>query len=147
MRSPRVLVLALALACAFAAAPFVRAEVPAPAYQVIVNSNNPVTIADRQYLEDAFLKKITMWPAGGVIRPVDLVPRSPVRHRFTEDVLRRSVEAVRVYWQQRIFSGRDLPPELDADEEVINYVLKYDGAVGYVSGTVTTHGCRALTVR
>jgi ABC-type phosphate transport system substrate-binding protein len=119
----------------------------AQAYVVIINPNNPASAVDRQFLEDALLKKATRWPNGEVIRPVDLAASSPVRHAITADVLRRSVEAVKGYWQQRIFSGRDVPPpELDTDDEVVEYVLKYDGAIGYVSNGANLGGARVVPV-
>jgi ABC-type phosphate transport system substrate-binding protein len=125
-----------------------RASAPAVAYQVVAHPNNPTSSVDRGFLEDAFLKKTSTWPTGEVIRPVDLAPGSPVRRRFTEDVLKRSVQAVKGYWQQRIFSGRDVPPpELESDDEVVRYVLKYDGAVGYVSASATLNGSKVLPVR
>ena len=124
------------------------ARPPLPAYQVIVHPENPTTNVDRKFLEDAFLKKITTWPNGNSIRPVDRTASSPVRRAFSEEVLNRSVEAVKGYWQQRIFSGRDVPPpELETDDDVVSYVLKYDGAVGYVSGEAALKGARVLTVR
>lgn len=62
-------------------------------------------------------------------------------------MIKRSVEAVRSYWQQRIFSGRDVPPpELDTDEEVVRYVLKHDGAVGYVSAGADIDGLKVISV-
>ena len=64
---------------------------PPPVYRIIVNPSNPATSVDRSFLEDAFLKKITTWPGGDVIHPVDLAPDSPVRRKFTRDVLNRSV--------------------------------------------------------
>ena len=89
-------------------------------YQVIVNPSNPATTLDQAFVEDAFLKKTTHWSTDDVIRPADLVSSSPVRRKFTEDLLKRSVEAVKGYWQQRIFSGRDVPPpEFETDEDVI----------------------------
>jgi len=89
---------------------------------------------DRKFLADAFLKKTTRWDDGELIRPVDQVPDSPVRRKFSEDVVKRSVAAVRSYWQQVIFTGRGVPPpEVGGDDEVVRYVLKYSGAVGYVS--------------
>jgi ABC-type phosphate transport system substrate-binding protein len=120
-----------------------------PAYQVIVHPGNRVTSVDRKFLEDAFLKKITRWPDDDVvIRPVDLAPGSAARRAFSEGVLNRSVEAVKGYWQQRIFSGRDVPPpELDSDEEVVRYVLKYEGAVGYISGGANPGGSKVVGVR
>jgi len=62
-------------------------------------------------------------------------------------VLKRSVEAVKGYWQQRIFSGHDVPPpEFDSDDDVVKYVLKHEGAVGYVSGNANLNGSKVLTV-
>lgn len=99
-------------------------------------------------LEDAFLKKVKTWPNGETIRPVDLEPGSSARQRFTAEVLRRPVAAVLAYWQQCIFSGRNVPPpELDTDEKVLSYVKKYPGAVGYVSGSAYVSGVKVITVQ
>jgi ABC-type phosphate transport system substrate-binding protein len=121
---------------------------PVPVYRIIVNPGNPATSVDRSFLEDAFLKKITTWPGGDVIHPVDLAPDSPVRRKFTRDVLNRSVEAVKGYWQQRIFSGRDVPPpEMDSDDDVVRFVLKHEGGVGYVSGTAAIGDAKIVVVQ
>jgi ABC-type phosphate transport system substrate-binding protein len=126
----------------------VSADTRTSAYEVIVNSSNPVNAMSRDFLADAFLKKITSWPRGETIRPVDLPPNSPVRKRFTEEVLHRSVAEVKGYWQQRIFSGRDVPPpELDTDDDVVTYVNKYTGAVGYVSAGANLNGAKILGVQ
>jgi ABC-type phosphate transport system substrate-binding protein len=144
-RSAVLLVVVLAL---FALAARGSAEGRAPVYQVIVNANNPAASIDREFVADAFLKKISTWPNNEVVHPVDLAPGSPVRRQFSDEVLHRSVAEVKSYWQQRIFSGRDVPPpELDTDEEIVKYVLKYDGAIGYVSGTAALSGTKALTVK
>jgi hypothetical protein len=75
-------------------------------------------------------------------------PNSEVRRRFTEQILRRPLSAVRAYWQQRIFSGRELPPpELESDEQVASYVRKNAGAVGYVSGSSSLDGLKAISVQ
>jgi ABC-type phosphate transport system substrate-binding protein len=119
-----------------------------PAFVVIVNARNPVTAVDRSFVEDAFLKKVTTWSGGEVIRPVDLPADSSVRRTFTHAVLNRSVEAVKGYWQQRIFSGRDVPPpELETDEDVVRFVLKYEGGIGYVSGTSRVDGCKVVGIQ
>jgi ABC-type phosphate transport system substrate-binding protein len=119
-----------------------------PAFRVIVNPGNPTGSIERRTVADAFLKKTTRWPDGSLIRPVDLGGQSPTRQRFSEDILGRSVSAVRSYWQQLVFSGRDLPPpELDTDEEVIRYVLRYAGAIGYVSGGGNVENVKVLSVR
>jgi hypothetical protein len=62
--------------------------------------------------------------------------------------LNRSVTAVRSYWQQVIFAGRDVPPpELPGDARVLEYVRQHSGGVGYVSVTADTAGAKVLAVR
>jgi ABC-type phosphate transport system substrate-binding protein len=118
------------------------------AFRVIVNPSNTTTVVERRFLAEAFLKKTTRWADGSVIRPVDLDGESGVRRRFSEDVIGRSVSAVKNYWQQVVFSGRDLPPaELDTDDQVIQYVVKHEGAVGYVSGTANIDRVKTLTMK
>jgi hypothetical protein len=124
------------------------AEEGPPAFVVIANAKNPTASSPREFLSNAFLKKTTRWDDGETIRPVDLGPASPARRAFSQKVLDRSVAAVRSYWQQRIFSGRDLPPpELGSDDAVIEYVGRNRGAVGYVSGTAHLHDVKILPVK
>lgn len=118
-----------------------------PAFLIIVHSTNPATTVDRRFLTEAFLKKKTRWPGGDVIRPVDQLAGAGVRSRFSAGVLERSVDAVRRYWLQRIFAGRDVPPpELESDADVVQYVLRQPGAVGYVSASAPIDGAKALRI-
>jgi ABC-type phosphate transport system substrate-binding protein len=117
-------------------------------WRVIVNPTNPATSVDRRFLADVFLKKITRWSRGDGVRPIDQRADATVRARFSEEVLGRSVASIQNYWAQLVFSGRDLPPpELDTDDEVVQFVLRNVGAVGYVSASANLGSTRALTVR
>ena len=118
------------------AAMFLAASSFADSYQLIANAKVPADSVERRFVMDTFFKKVTHWPEDGIIQPVDQRPDSLVRRKFSEDVLGRSVMGVKSYWQQLIFSGADVPPpELGNDEEVIRYVSKTPGAVGYVSSS------------
>jgi ABC-type phosphate transport system substrate-binding protein len=132
-----------------AATPARAQTVPSSAgYQLIVHGRHSTTQIDRSFVAQAFLKKIRKWPDGAAIQPVDLEPGSSVRHRYSVDVLGRSIDAVRSYWQQMIFSGRELPPaELPGDEEVVSFVARTPGAIGYVSPAVPLKGVKVLAVR
>jgi hypothetical protein len=121
-------------------------ETPAD-FLVVVHPEQPSESAAREFLADAFLKRTTRWRGGEAINPVDLRADSRVRKAFSARVLNRSVAAVRSYWQQRIFSGRGVPPpELDSDEAVVRYVISHPGAVGYVSGGAKLDRARVLRV-
>ena len=115
--------------------------------RIVVHPSNATRSDAPSFLADAFLKKVTRWPSGETIRPLDQIPSSPVRRLFSRSILKKTVTAVRSYWQQRIFSGRDVPPpELDSDAAVIAYVERNPGAVGYVSSGAKLGTTRELQV-
>ena len=117
-------------------------------FHLIVHPENKGSGVTRQFVADAFLKNITEWSDGTTIKPIDQRADSTVRRDFSQNVLHRSVAAVRSYWQQRIFSGRGVPPpELDSDQAVVNYVRANRNAVGYVRSGVDLSKVRVLDVR
>jgi ABC-type phosphate transport system substrate-binding protein len=118
-----------------------------PRYSVIVHRDNHLDTVSREYVSEIFLKRATRWPDDAVIRPVDLPASSRVRREFTEEVLGRSVAAVKNYWQQVVFSGRDVPPpELETDADVVTYVKHHANAIGYVSTATALDGVKVVEV-
>jgi ABC-type phosphate transport system substrate-binding protein len=114
----------------------------------LIHPENPLTSLSQDFVTDVFLKRVTRWHDGETAHPVDQRADSGVRKLFSEGVLRRSVAAIKRYWQQRIFSGRELPPpELDSDEAVVAYVLKHRGAIGYVSAAAKLDRTKAVSVQ
>jgi ABC-type phosphate transport system substrate-binding protein len=120
---------------------------PANDFKVIVHAARPETQLARGFLADAFLKNLTRWRDDETIRPVDQRSGAAVRRRFSEVVLKRSVSAVKTYWQQRIFSGRGVPPpELDSDDAVVRWVEEHPGAVGYITGSASPGRTKVIAV-
>jgi ABC-type phosphate transport system substrate-binding protein len=120
----------------------------APAFLVVLNEANPITSLSPEELSDLFLKKSSRWSDGSLVVPVDQGEDSHIRERFNREVHRKSAAGVRAYWQQRIFSGRDIPPpEKRGDAEVIAFVRNNPAAIGYVSAAAFTSGVKVLVVR
>jgi ABC-type phosphate transport system substrate-binding protein len=120
---------------------------PGAGLRLIVHPGNDVGSMERELLADAFLKKATRWPDGEAIEPVDQRFGSPIREHFSQHVLRRSAAAIRSYWQQRIFTGRGVPPpELESDAAVLRYVQTHRGGVGYVSESAVITAVNVITV-
>ncbi len=116
-----------------AALPAVCAEEP---YQIVVNSANTTGSLSKEKLAAYFLKKETRWSDGTKIVVVDRNPGAAVRVAFSKVVLGKDVAAVKSYWQRQLFSGRETPPaEFDSDREVLDFIAKTPGAIGYVSAT------------
>jgi len=137
VRSPLARSIALALALWPAAAGVAGA---ADAFVVIVHPSVTGGSVRRADLGAVFLKKALRWSGGGGLAvPVDQSGTSPVRIAFSEGVLRQPVERVVQYWQKQMFSAARLspPPVKASDAEVIAFVAKNAGAVGYVAAGTT----------
>ena len=124
------------------------ASAPAPSYVVIVNVANPTTSMTHAEIAKLFLKRKLRWTHGRLVVPVDQRPDSPTRVSFSIAVLRKKPSAVENYWQQQIFSARELPPvEKASDGDVMAFVQLNPDAIGYVSaGAVLAPGVRALEI-
>ncbi len=117
-------------------------------FKVIVRSDNTITAVDRSFLRDVFLKKTTEWHDGSTIRPVDLAQSSSAREHFTQDVLKKTPSQLKNYWNQQIFSGKNVPPpEASSAADMISYVLGTPGAVGYLPAGVDPGGAKVIEVR
>jgi hypothetical protein len=146
-RVAKALILMVSAAVVVAGTGMALADESHPGFRVVSHLDNATGPVERQFLADAFLKKATTWPDGQIILPIDLRYGTAVRHRFSEQVLRRSAAAIRSYWQQRIFTGRGVPPpELESDAAVLRYVQSHRGAVGYVSESAETSAVKVITV-
>lgn len=137
---PALRLLALLLLCA--AAPALADE-----FKVVVHPDNPASELGRGQVSQLLLKKVLRWPDGTPAMPVE--PASErLRRRVAEAVHQRSLNAIRSYWNQQIFSGRDVPPlEKAGDAEVVAYVRANPGAIGYVSPTADVTGVKVVAVR
>ena len=120
----------------------------AAGYKVIVNNANGKSSLAKKELSQLFMKKTAKWSDGAPVMAVDQTEKSSVRERFTQEVHGKSVAAVKSYWQQQIFSGRDVPPvEKSSDAQVIAFVKQNAGAIGYVAEGADTAGVKVVTVQ
>ncbi len=106
----------------------------AEGFQVVVNSANPTRTMHRAQLAEIFMKKSKIWDNGVPAIPIDRLPRSPIRESFSVAVHGRAASAVHNRWNQLLFSGRGIPPEIkETDDQVKDYVRSHPGAIGYLS--------------
>lgn len=139
MRALPVLAAALLLGLAAPAA--------ADDFKVVVHPDNPVGELSAAQVSRLFLKRTLRWPEGRPVQPVE--PAAPhLRERFALAVHEKSLNAVKAYWNQLIFSGRDVPPiEKATDAEVLAYVRANPGAIGYVAPGADLAGVKVVVLR
>lgn len=116
-------------------------------FKIVVNTGIHVESMPKKAISDLFLKRTTKWENGTSVVPVDQTESASVRDEFSKSVLGKPTAAVKSYWNQQIFSGREVPPvEKPSDAEVLKFVKATAGAVGYVSEGAPTDGVRVLQV-
>ncbi len=130
-----------------AGAMFVTVAAQAATFKVIVNNSVSASSLSKKAASDLFLKKTTKWENGAAVLPVDQIDSSSAREGFSKAVHGKTAAAVKSYWNQQIFSGRDVPPvEKKSDAEVLAFVRSTPGAIGYVSDAAAVDGVRVVTV-
>lgn len=143
MRITRHLVGVAIAACAAFATPAAAQD-----FKVIVNSANSTSDLSAAVAAKIFLKETTKFPNGSAATPVDQGKASPVRAAFSKSVIGRPVSAVESYWQQQIFSGKEVPPAAkSSDDDVVAFVKGNPGAIGYVSAGASTAGVKVIDVK
>ncbi len=131
------------------AAALVALALPAAAeeFKVIVNPSNAVGSLSKDEATALFLKKVTHWSDGKVVHVVEPAPGN-VRDAFYRNVAGKSPSAIKAYWNQLIFSGREVPPvSKTSDEDVVAFVRANPGALGYVSAGADAHGVKTVDLK
>ena len=83
---------------------------------------------------------------GSAVVPV--LEKSGATHEaFLRQYLDRGSEEIQTYYQGLVFTGKgSMPRELNSDAEVVAYVARTRGAIGYVSTAASTEGVKVLVV-
>src|SRR5690349_5976275 len=116
------------------------------AYKLIVNPENAATSVSADFVRKAYLHKATEWSDGTTIRPVDA--KVAVRTRFTKEILKKTPQQLKSFWNQQIFSGKGVPPPVvDSAADVVTYVMKNPGAIGYVPASADTGRAKVIEVK
>jgi ABC-type phosphate transport system substrate-binding protein len=116
-------------------------------FKLVVNASNPVESLSKDEAAELFLKKVTRWSSGQVVHVVEPAEVS-VRNAFYRSVAGKSPSAVKAYWNQLIFSGREVPPvSKTSDADVIAFVRSNPGALGYVSAGTEARGVKAIALK
>ncbi len=119
-------------------------------YVVVVNPRNPIRKLSQSQLSRIYLGKLQGWDIEGRIEPVvalDLNPASPIRQKFTQDVLRKSMSEAEAYWRQEVYAGRSFPPLEQTEPEALDQVRKSVGGIAYVSAAADLKGVKVVSVR
>ena len=119
------------------------------AAEVKVIANSSVTLSDisTDELKRIFLATKTSLDDGTRVEPV--LGKSGAAHEsFLKEYVGKTDAALSTYYRSLVFTGKaSLPKSFASDAEVISYVAKTKGAVGYVSAAAAVTGVKTLEVK
>jgi hypothetical protein len=123
------------------------AAVQAADVKIIANESVGATSISADELKGVFLATKTSLSDGSHVTPV-LEKGGPVHEAFLKEYLGKSDSALETYYRSLVFTGKaSMPKTLTSDAEVVAYVTKTKGAVGYVAPDAATEGVKVLETK
>jgi TonB family protein len=114
--------------------------------KVIANVNVPADTISAQELKSVFLAEKSSLRDGTRVEPV-FAKGGPAHETFLREYLHESDDQLQNYFRSLVFSGRhSMPKSIGSDAEVVAYVAKNKGAIGYVSAEANTNGVKSLDI-
>jgi len=83
-----------------------------------------------------YLLRITTWPEGGHIVPVNRDATSRIREKFTMTVLQQDNTSLAIYWNEMHFMGKQPPVVQGSDQAVLAFIRNVPGSIGYISASI-----------
>ena len=115
--------------------------------KVIANPSVGASSVSADELKNVFLITKTSLADGSHVEPV-LEKGGPTHEAFIKEYLGKSDAALQTYYRSLVFTGKaSMPKTLDGDAEVVAYVAKTKGAVGYVGAGAGSAGVKTLEVK
>jgi TonB family protein len=114
--------------------------------KVIGNSSVKANQISAQELKSVFLRERNSLGDGTHVEPV-LAKRGPAHEAFLKQYLNRTDSELLNYYRSLVFTGKgSMPRVFGSDDEVVTYVSKTRGAIGYVSSETGAPGTKTLIV-
>jgi hypothetical protein len=121
-------------------------QAQAAGVKVIANSSVSADSISAGDLKNVFLEDSDSL-AGSHVEPV-LTKGGPAHEAFLKEYLGKSDAALQAFYRSLVFTGKaSMPKMLASDAEVVAYVAKTKGAIGYVSPDTSTAGVKTLQVK
>lgn len=114
--------------------------------KVIANSRVRADTVSADEIKRIFLEENSSLEDGTHVEPV-VEKDGPVHETFLKEYMGRTDDDLQTYYRALVFTGRgSMPKELGSDAEVVSYVARTKGAIGYVSADSNTDGVKTLEI-
>jgi len=115
--------------------------------KIIANASVGASSVSADELKGVFLATKTSLSDGSHVEPV-LEKDGPTHEAFLKEVVGKTDSALETYYRSLVFTGKaSMPKTTASDADMVAYVAKTKGAIGYVSAGAATAGVKTLEVK
>lgn len=115
-------------------------------FKIIANPSVEASTVTLDDLRSVFLETKSDLGGGHVV-PV-LEKGGPAHGAFLKECLGKSDSALATYYRSLVFTGKaGMPKALASEGDVVEYVAKTKGAIGYISASAAASGVKTLDVK
>jgi hypothetical protein len=115
-------------------------------FKLVANPSVKASDISIDNLRDVFLGNRMSLPGSGSVEPV--LARAGAAHEVFLKSLGKTDAGLLTYYRRLVFTGKAAMPKIcGSDAEVIEYVAKTKGAIGYVSAEAKAPGTKALGLK
>jgi hypothetical protein len=115
--------------------------------KIIANQSVAASTVSADELKGVFLATKTSLSDGSHVEPV-LEKGGPTHEAFLKEYLGKTESALETYYRSLVFTGKaSMPKTLGTDAEVVAYVAKTKGAIGYVAADANAEGVKTLEMK
>jgi len=130
-----------------AAGLFAIATVQAADIKVIANDSVKASSVSADELKRVFLLTRNSLDDGSHAEPV-LLKGGAAHEAFLREFLGKTDSALQTYYRSLVFTGKaSMPKTVGSDAEVVSFVVKTKGAIGYISSAAIAPGAKTLEVK
>lgn len=114
---------------------------------IIVNESMPVNELSKNDVKQIFIGKKRNWENGDSIIPV-ILKAGETHKTFLMKFLHKSEAQFKTYWKKLVFTGRgQAPQEFKTESELVEYVAKTKGAIGYIDSASLQEGVKQISIK
>jgi ABC-type phosphate transport system substrate-binding protein len=115
--------------------------------KVIANPSVGAASVSSEELKGVFLATKSSLSDGSHVEPV-LLKSGATHEAFLKDYVGKTDSALETYYRSLVFTGKgSMPKTFASDAEVVSYVEKTKGAIGYVAAASATASAKVLEVK
>jgi hypothetical protein len=115
--------------------------------KVVANSSVAASSVSAEDLKSVFLATKTSLSDGSHVEPV-LLKSGATHEAFVKEYLGKTDAALETYYRSLVFTGKgSMPKTVGSEADLVEYVAKTKGAIGYVSAGAGTGNAKVIEVK